>query len=158
MDARYFLWAFILASSVAIIGIPNKTTDKDLKNILELKRFEEHTYKLLPYKKFNGTITFGIMEGMQVGLCYFDVPAITFKESYWVKLNQYAKEQLFLHEIGHCVYNLEHDDSMAIFNGEDQCPVSVMNSIAFGRSECYTKYREYYINQLRRAIEEKEGL
>lgn len=62
---------------------------------------------------------------------------------YWNKIDRSHRLQLIAHEIGHCDYDLDHDDSMS----EDNCPMSAMNGTNFG-GECFEKYFDYYMEEI----------
>lgn len=59
------------------------------------------------------------------------------------KNDYYSIQQLVFHELGHCYFDLDHNDTLD--NGN---PVSIMYPYAFGYAEFYKQNLEYYINSL----------
>ena len=96
----------------------------------------------------NITVGFTTLEGIVVGVCrkwsngkkevYVD---IDFYEEY--KEDYYAIHQLVWHELGHCIFNLEHDID---FIGE--IPETVMYPYVFGTLQLYEDNFQYYMNEL----------
>jgi hypothetical protein len=91
-----------------------------------------------------------------VGICYgfrqlFVFQYIVIDSNYWDTADQYDQESLLFHEIGHCVYGLDHDDSTYSFL-EDYRPKSIMHPYTFYQ---YKYYRDEYIQELFTRIETK---
>lgn len=63
---------------------------------------------------------------------------------YWQKVDDSNRLALLAHEIGHCDYNLDHDDNLMVDENYRECPVSVMNSTNFG-DPCFTDNFYYYM-------------
>ena len=89
-----------------------------------------------------------INEGNTIGICYYDSQNpnhIEIDVSYWNSTNDYGREAVMFHELGHCYLNLDHDESE---DNNGNC-LSLMNS---GTSGCRLLYnannREYYLDQL----------
>lgn len=82
-------------------------------------------------------------ESSIAGLCRF-LPSyniIEINENYWNRIGNYGKEQLLLHELGHCELGYDHNSKML-----DNRPESIMYPVAFGDDIWYAKYRnEYFI-------------
>lgn len=95
------------------------------------------------------TVVFGTTrtkdEPITVGFCD-DVqgwPFITVSEADWAYSDDYEKEQLVFHELGHCVLGRDHCD----VTRNDQ-PVSIME-VDLGRSaQAYKTRREEFVNEL----------
>ena len=68
---------------------------------------------------------------------------IEINSSFWDNSNFYGRQQVLLHELGHCVLGLKHRDTM--LNG---IPTSIMNSYSFGNSSIYKDNLQYYYNEL----------
>lgn len=83
-----------------------------------------------------------------VGSCRYSKPIrkIIISQIFWKNASLASREQLIYHELGHCVLNKPHDDSLTIINGE-YIPNSVMNSYMIS-DYFYVKYRDHYINNL----------
>lgn len=77
--------------------------------------------------------------------------------AYFDTLDDLAKEQLLYHELGHCAFNLAHDDSQVYYKGS-YVPASIMNISTFGDWYFYRELRNTYKHALkeRRAIKQEE--
>lgn len=98
-------------------------------------------------------VVFKNLEGSNIGLCHRyanNVSAnwIEIDEDYWSYLDDMGKEELIYHELGHCVFGLDHDDSEINING-NTIEKTIMNSYHFGYRWYYQTYRDYYIDELR---------
>lgn len=69
---------------------------------------------------------------------------IWIESSYWDELGDYGREQLVFHELGHCVFSLDHSNN----EYSDGCPESIMNEYTFGDTWCYADYHEDLIDEL----------
>ena len=83
-----------------------------------------------------------------IGLCYYNSAtpnSIVIDREYWNSANDYGKEMVVFHELGHCFLDRDH------YEGENSNGVclSLMNS---GTSGCYTQYnnnnRNWYLDEL----------
>jgi hypothetical protein len=63
---------------------------------------------------------------------------------FWEEASQTEKEVLVFHELGHCVLNREHNESLI---SEQNIPKSIMYPYIFETE--YEMYRNYYINELK---------
>ena len=85
------------------------------------------------------------------GLClvYSDgYKEIQINKKHWDYYSYEQKEQLIYHELGHCVFNKGHDDSLF-----KKCPNSIMRSYMFSDYEinkCYLPEYEHYMEDLGR--------
>lgn len=94
-------------------------------------------------------IGFNKLEYPIVGSCY--VYTTGYKEiiidpDFWFNTIQSEKEELLFHELGHCVLNKEHDETIlkaAYF----YIPKSIMYPYVFGSQ--YTKFEQYYLDELK---------
>lgn len=107
------------------------------------------------FENVNGTIKttiiFGNLESPIVGLCKkwnnSSYREIEIDREYWDNANELSREQLILHELGHCELNLNHKDSFL----DNNCPSSVMRSYTFFKSElnnCFEPNFKYYLEEL----------
>lgn len=96
----------------------------------------------------NTPIVFGDV-GEYAGVCYIysnGYTEIQINEKNWSFLTKEQKEQLIFHELGHCVFGLDHND-----NHDNGCPESIMRSYMFSPSEidsCYKPFFDDYIDEL----------
>lgn len=94
------------------------------------------------------------LEDNYVGVCHSRSDGSRYIEidmSYWETMTKKQKEQLMLHEIGHCSMNRGHDDSVTTFpNRSGNWPNSAMRSYAFTKTEAdvYESEKTHYINDM----------
>jgi hypothetical protein len=98
----------------------------------------------------NIPINFSHLNDDTLGFCNLGLKSnsILISYGYWGSLSENQKEELIYHELGHCVFKLDHDNRRFIFN---MCPSSIMNFEIFDEYEskiCYTLFRNYYITDL----------
>jgi hypothetical protein len=70
-------------------------------------------------------------------------PTITISKTKWGKLDEYERQQLLFHEMGHCVLGQEHRDA----KDADGIAVSMMNPYAID-SYTYAEREEQYHHEL----------
>lgn len=71
---------------------------------------------------------------------------ITINKDLWDNYSQEQKEQLVYHELGHCVLNKKHDNTL-----KEYCPNSIMRSYMFSTyeiNECYLPEYNHYMENL----------
>lgn len=73
---------------------------------------------------------------------------IEFDEDYWNTLTYYGKEELVFHELGHCVYGLEHDERRGNVGIYSEVPLSIMYPVHFGSMNYYKENTNYYYKEL----------
>lgn len=78
-----------------------------------------------------------------VGTCNRLSRTIKIKRSTWDTYGELTRENLLLHEIGHCYFDLDHDDELL----DDGCPANLMHHQIIPK-KCYIRYRNIYIEQL----------
>lgn len=66
----------------------------------------------------------------------------------WPYLTEDGKEHLIFHELGHCIFNLDHNSNYITINSWHNIPESIMNPYAFGDRKYYSDNKDYYFNQL----------
>jgi hypothetical protein len=72
---------------------------------------------------------------------------ITIDKTYWENIGESARQQLILHELGHCKFNRDHNNNFF----DNGCPNSVMTSYVFSYSNlenCFVPDFVYYVNEL----------
>lgn len=121
-----------------------KTYEVDPRLEPYVQRFEKHA----TFQVDNLVAGFGDTkkEGKNViGVCYHSItPEIVINLEYWNKEDDLGREELMFHELGHCIYDLEHDTRVLV---DEWCPFSVMHPyvLPFG---CYELFHDHYIEQL----------
>jgi len=95
---------------------------------------------------FDIFIQFGVLEKQYViGTCYKGggiVPTIVIEEDYWDNSTDLIREQLLFHELGHCVLDLDHNNTLN--NG---VPISLMHESVINEY-WYKLYHDDYLNEL----------
>lgn len=91
---------------------------------------------------------FGTLEGITVGVCKQGafLSEITIDRGYWDFTTASDREELVMHELGHCALNLNHNEGRIPVTN---CPISIMFPYVFGSDVCYTGNRPHYIAQLK---------
>lgn len=103
------------------------------------------------YSPIESTMQFDSLPDNVAGLCqtFSDVRKrnlIKIDVDIWRLSNHYQREQLIMHELGHCELRLGHNDKI-----EGGCPVSIMNFRMFDSYEiehCYKNKRVSLIQNL----------
>jgi hypothetical protein len=118
-------------------------------------RFEDHIIRFENEfdLQVNIPIIFNKLESTKAGVCikWSDgYREIQISPERWDEYSNLEQEQLLFHELGHCVFDLEHDDSMYMVAGYI-CPTSVMRSYMFSWYEvqqCYVPERNHYMEDI----------
>jgi hypothetical protein len=84
-----------------------------------------------------------------LGVCYFFkgprfLRFILIDKTYWDNATPYQRESTIIHELGHCMFDLEHDDTM-IGDFIFVRPKSIMHPYTFPQ---YEQHRDYYLKEL----------
>jgi hypothetical protein len=163
----FLLLALFLAEKIVLF---TKNTSQE-ESQQEIKEFVEDYKKLMKgivEEKVidNVKITMANLNPPAVGLCWHmeNPRRIQLDTKSWKSYDYAKKEALILHELGHCVCNLDHVHFMGKYDVgskapeksedrlnagflEDGCPTSLMHPIVLD-SECYTKHRDHYRYEL----------
>lgn len=107
-------------------------------------------YRVQPDVKVEMIDVIDFKDSGVVGICYEGQALVKLKISYWNKATDYEKEQLLFHELGHCLFAMEHDDTI---NKKLLIPNSLMNSNMIDE-DIYSAFHSYYIEEFREKIEE----
>lgn len=97
-------------------------------------------------KPVNISITLVELEEGVLGTCTMYSSGLRYIElstRYWKSLSYNAREQLVLHELGHCILNRQHNVYLTNFR-----PVSIMYPYGFGESSWYSQFKESYLYEL----------
>lgn len=89
-------------------------------------------------------------EKSTIGVCITynkHIKIIQINPRFWNVANQYEKEALIFHELGHCELDKDHNDGFYQFKEHQTIPASLMRSQLLD-SNTYTTYRNYYIYEL----------
>ena len=84
-----------------------------------------------------------------IGTCYVYTDGyrnIDIDPDAWNEAEDLKKEELIFHELGHCVLNRDHDNTMLEYNG-DELPKSIMYPYVFEYE--YGEYQDYYWAELK---------
>ena len=164
---RHIILATIITLAIFIINIyapsPNSNIEKYYQN--ELILYENYFYNTFNSKiKYSGQIYFSKNIAINLyAVCYPGPMWLTnIKINYerWKFLDIYAKEELIFHELGHCLYWLNHDNDLIelkVKNKFRTCPKSIMIGTWDIMDGCYKYNRDYYIKELQTKINLKRG-
>lgn len=72
---------------------------------------------------------------------------IEVEESYWYAISDAGRDQLLLHEFGHCVLGLDHREARGSVGGYFDVPLSIMYPVAFGDNPYYRENLQYYYEE-----------
>lgn len=96
-------------------------------------------------------IEFGDVQYPTVAVCfrwsdgYRDIDV---NEKAWKETGDLGKEQLIFHELGHCILNREHDDTLTTVGSYRSAKKSIMNAYVFGDTFVYRDNKDYYYTEL----------
>ncbi len=167
MDARRLSWYIIFTTNLTLASYCfyyvygyRPAAQVNPVSSIELKVFENHFYEIFGGHRFNGAIYFSDeLDNREAGICYYGgstmLANIRINHKLWMNYTQYAKEELIFHELGHCLYKLDHDEekkTLPVLGKFRECPKSLMNSHQSVGNECYSSNRDYYINEMRDKI------
>jgi hypothetical protein len=107
-----------------------------------------HTFEQNSHKKVNSPVILTEdkdMGGNYAGLCIIysnNIRIIKISKKSWIFSQDAGKEQLLLHELGHCELNYPHNNEMIGYR-----PKSIMHRQAFGDEFYYTQYHNEYFHE-----------
>lgn len=90
--------------------------------------------------------------GNAVGICYSYTDGsrrIEIDRDYWNASSDLGKEQLMFHELGHCVFNLDHNETTIDLQNYGTIPASIMWPYTFGENWYYSELKDYYLKELK---------
>lgn len=98
----------------------------------------------------NLSVQVGKIDPAWAGVCYGNSRVVISQDWFLYDLGPYnlGLEETVLHELGHCVLGLDHDDSILTSGPAAWCPTSIMFSYMISGTGCYETHREYYIREL----------
>lgn len=70
---------------------------------------------------------------------------------YWAESDDASRQWVIYHELGHCVLRLKHN-----IEQDGECPTSVMYPSNSKKDTCFSKYKEYYVEELKSHKAEKK--
>lgn len=97
-------------------------------------------------------VVFKELDSSKAGVCYVwsdGYREININSEHWASFSEEQREQLLYHELGHCVFDLNHDDSRLDYR--QSCPNSIMRSYMFNLYEiqnCYIPENIHYMEDL----------
>lgn len=84
------------------------------------------------------------------GQCWYSEPRkIEIDTPYWNEITELGREQLIMHELGHCVLNLDHDETIGTVGAWHNVPMSIMYPSHFGDDPWYRDNRAYYLQEMK---------
>ena len=155
---KYLILALLL-SSCGDTWKDDVVIKKDPKD-QPTKRKTEIDPKLIPYYELFENIT-GInaehipaeivdLPDSVVGRCtyYIDWELIQIDTAYFEKGSDNSKEEVMLHELGHCALNRGHTKKVITDDYYGEIPGSIMYEFAIGDYQFYEKNKDYYHEEL----------
>jgi hypothetical protein len=99
-------------------------------------------------------ITFADLKENNIGECHLPYfkksnAAIYIDKEYWVGYSSIERKALIFHELGHCIFNLDHVNLVNIT--DNFCPVSLMYE-SIQSVSCLTENWDKYITNFKREI------
>ena len=110
-----------------------------------VNKFEEQIGELVEID-----IEYNTLEEPVVGRCIKWTDGyrnIEIDPTYWPKHNNTQKEELLFHELGHCILDRDHDETIISADKYYSIPKSIMYPYVFEYE--YYLYETYYINELK---------
>ncbi len=132
---RYYLLALLALSACG-------QAPQDPRALEYLDRFES-TYEL-SISHIEVVFVKDHVEGRNNLIAYCGYNRMVIVEPWWDILDDLQREVTIFHELGHCVFDLDHDDAQY----EDGCSKSIMSTY-MDSGWCLTKYRDQLISNLR---------
>lgn len=96
-------------------------------------------------------ITWRKLDKLIMGECHFwddGYRRIYIDNAKWGNLTIKGQEQLIFHELGHCQFDLDHDESKMPYKEYGNIPRSIMFPNVFGDRAYYAELKQYYYNEL----------
>lgn len=142
------LFAIILASCGRNEPTHNNvvSVDSDLERFIQ--SFEEYMEVDASYV----SASFASLDAKTMGNCnsWSDGGReIKINIDFWPTLSEIGKEQLMYHELGHCVFDLTHEDRTVVDKNGNTVYGSIMNTYFFGESWAYATYQQQYKEALK---------
>lgn len=139
---------FLYTCSCASLFSTRKYTYEhvDVRAMPYIKSFEREAGFKIPFVRVAFVSSFGKKHEKKktIGLCDKVAQQIYLPGYKWDDMDEYQREELVFHEIGHCVLGKKHDKRKI---KDSDCPYSIMHPKVIP-TKCYKKYRRHYINQL----------
>lgn len=117
------------------------------------EEFVPHVEKFKQIYKvdFQMLIEWATLEEKVMGVCYSWSDGhreIQIDDVKWSNLTYEGQEELIFHELGHCVFNLDHNEETMSMGDWTKIPVSIMYPYIFGDMPYYSEFSEHYYRQL----------
>jgi len=128
--------------------LPDHPTDKKID-----PEFQSHVDRFSKYlgRKVEIRIQFEELDDETVGLCaiYSDgYREIEIDREYWDDAEESVRDELIFHELGHCILDLDHDETLINKGNYYQIPNSIMYPFTFGYTSYYKEFIEEYHQEL----------
>lgn len=163
---------YVLLSFILYIGACGHHNPADcIKKISKGAATSHHAYQSEKFEEFleefeeetgieidrNIMIVFGPADALEYAFCATYNTGrreIIVKRETWDKMDRLTRKQLIYHEIGHCQFDLKHDNNFKNLDG-DWLPTTLMNpSVDYLQAPYYEKHNQYYIEDLLNRIKE----
>ena len=144
---KYIYIVFLLVGCAEHYEIDHRITPSDFKEFIELFESITNTY-------VNVRVVFGELGDKIYGKCYYysfgdPYNYIEINKNHWDLYSYETREQLILHELGHCVMGLAHNENLGKIGELYNQPLSIMYPYTFGYRYVYQNNKAYYFNELK---------
>jgi hypothetical protein len=118
------------------------------------KQFIPHIVKFsnITGRVVDVTMRFSELKDDYVGMCTIYKSGrrvVEIDESFWNESDYNEREELIFHELGHCVLNRRHSETMATHPEYNyKFPNSIMYPYVFGHRSFYERFKEHYYQEL----------
>lgn len=136
------MWKYLCILSLFTIacGKPSYVVHPKIQPYVSM--FVEYSYYLNKYTPITDLrADFGDLDSTTLGICDYNTTTITLDKTYWKTANEYARQVLVFHELGHCILDRGHKEEKV--NG---VPTSIMYPI--NMTKYYIDHEDYYIHEL----------
>lgn len=135
------LWIKVLFSSAAVLNLscakPQAVVEAQLQDYFE--NFKKYTN--IRIEGVSGILVSSVLYAD----CIVENKTVRINPLAWTNANEYERENIVFHELGHCAASLPHDNSL----DSSGCPRSIMNEVAFWDSACYYDRRDLLFKRLK---------
>lgn len=126
--------------------------DKRAPFVEEVFKVHVNTFKFYYKTDFNILMEFKVLDGMTMATCkswsdgYREIAVDPVK---WIGLSFNGQEQLLFHELGHCIFNLDHVETKMKKGNWINIPTSIMYPYVFGDTDYYKEFKDHYFQEMK---------
>jgi len=120
--------------------------DSDERVWSYMASFEKNYGKEIPRNTFFKFKEFDRKKRSSSAYCILASGKMYMDEPTWDEKDDFSRENLVYHELGHCILGLRHASTHHL--KDDECPSSMMHWQGAAINGCYMEDRSYYIKEL----------